>query len=264
MTSHPVLERLRAVDWDMRWDLAFEHRQSRRVLMWEYLRRAAVWAKACGAEEAWPFYDVTPYLDPEFELHSAQAAELEELLRAVLGQELRRTCAGAVRLAALRERSPAAVAGLPDPYEPLLLFYERGGSFTRDCSGVHLDLVGLLYRPGPLRGFLGGRPVGVLGDAVLDALEGEGRITYYAAEDGRGPLLRRRVLRYGRVDEVLGPDLRWEPVDPAAEEEAGRAAIDHVEAARRIGDMAAGGAPGGDLAKGRNRSSRFPRRHGSY
>ncbi|WP_405980099.1 hypothetical protein [Streptomyces sp. NBC_00158] len=234
MPAWRMLERLRAVEWDMRWDLAFERGGSRQVLMWEYLRRAAVWAKACGAEGAWPFYDVTAYLDPEFELPPAQAAELEELQRTVYWEDLRKTCAGAVRLAGLGERNPDAVAGLPDLYEPLVLFYERGGSFSRDCSGVFLDLVGVMCRPGKPAGYLGSRPVGVLDDAVLDALEGEGRITYHQAEGGEGPLFRSRVLGDGRADEVLGRDLCWEPADlPAGA--AGLAAIGHLEAARRIG-----------------------------
>ncbi|MFF5706804.1 hypothetical protein ACFY7H_30605 [Streptomyces sp. NPDC012794] len=236
MTASLVLARLRAVDWDMRWDLAFERSGSRRVLMWEYLRRAAVWAKACGAEGAWPFYDVTAYVDPGFELPAGQAAELEELLARVPGAELRRTCAGAVRLAALRERNPAVVDGLPDPYEPLVLFYERGGSFTRDCSGVFLDLVGVMYRPGKPEGYLGSWPVGVLDDAVLDALEGEGRLTYYGAEDGRGTVQRRREVGEVPTDEVFGWDLRWRPTDLPAER-AGLVAIDRLEAARRLGGI---------------------------
>ncbi|MGE7390413.1 hypothetical protein ACQKM2_33535 [Streptomyces sp. NPDC004126] len=236
VTASRMLERLRAVDWDMRWDLAFEHCGSRQVLMWEYLRRAAVWAKACGAEEAWPFYDVTAYVDPGFELPAAQAAELDGLERTVVWGELRKTCAGAVRLAGLGERTPDAVAGLPDLYEPLVLFYERGGSFSRDCSGAFIDLVGVMCRPGKLAGYLGSRPVAVLDDAVLDALEGEGRITYYGAEDGRETVQRRREVRDVDVpaDEVFGWDLRWQPSDLPAER-AGLVVIDHLEAARRLG-----------------------------
>ncbi|MEU9006268.1 hypothetical protein ACFWBI_33420 [Streptomyces sp. NPDC059982] len=242
------LERLRGVEWDMRWDLAFARVGSRRVLMWEYLRRAAVWASACGAEEAWPFYDVTAYLAPEFGLGREQEERLAGLLRAVPGEELRRTCAGAVRLAELGERAPAVVAGLPDPYEPLVLFYERGGSFTRDCSGSFLDLVGALYKPGPLRGFLGARPVGPLGAAVLDALDADGRVTYYMSEDGQGPLLRRRVLRDEHTDELFGRHLRWEPTDlvPGSEQEAkaaGLAELDELKAANLIGTIVAA-APG--------------------
>ncbi|MFD0376230.1 hypothetical protein [Streptomyces sp. NPDC127112] len=229
-----MLERLRAVEWDMRWDLAFARLGSRRVLMWEYLRRAAVWARACGADGVWPFFDVTPCVDPGFELGAEQAAGLAELLLRVPGAELRRTCEGAVRFAELRARRPDAVDGLPDPYEPLVLFYERGGSFGRDCATSALDLVGASYRPGPLRGFLGGRPVAVLDDAVLDALDLEGRVTYYAPEGVGGAL----VQRHARGTELLGPDLRWCPTDRDPEGEEGLVRIDLLEAARRIGRAA--------------------------
>ncbi len=229
-----VLERLRAVEWDMRWDLAFEHAGSRRVLMWEYLRRAAVWARACGAEEGWPFFDVTPWVDPEFALGAEQADGLQKLLLRVPGAELRRTCEGAVRLAGLRARRPDAVDGLPDLYEPLVLFYERGGSFTRDCATSALDLVGVSCKPGPLEGFLGSRPVALLGDAVLDALDVEGRVVYYAPEGGGGPLLQRHA--WGT--EVLGPGLRWCPTARDPEGERGLVRIDRLEAARRIGRAA--------------------------
>ncbi|MFH8520713.1 hypothetical protein ACH4CE_37990 [Streptomyces gelaticus] len=53
MSSEPsraALERLRTITWD---DLepAFAHGRSRALLMREYMRRAALWARACGAEE---------------------------------------------------------------------------------------------------------------------------------------------------------------------------------------------------------------------
>lgn len=230
-----VLERLWAVEWDMRWDLAFERVGSRRVLMWEYLRRAAVWAGACGAEAAWPFFDAARHLDPGFELGPRQAAALAELLPRVPAGEIRRTCAGAVRLAELRVRAPGAAEGLPDLYEPLVLFYERGGSFGRDCATSALDLVGVSYRPGPLHGFLGSRPVTALGDRVLDALEGaEGRVEYHAPEHGGPALLRRHALG----TEALGPGLRWHATGRDPDAEPGLVRIDPLEAARRIGRLA--------------------------
>jgi len=47
-----TLERLRGVDWPGDWDHAFQHADSRRLLMREYLRRAALWARAYGADAA--------------------------------------------------------------------------------------------------------------------------------------------------------------------------------------------------------------------
>ncbi|MCX5377634.1 hypothetical protein [Streptomyces sp. NBC_00091] len=232
MSSALMLERLRAVDWDCDWDRAFDRVGSRRVLFREYLRRAAVWARAYGAEEVWPFCDVTPYVDAEFELDLEVAGGLEELLRRLLNGEVGATCTGAVRLAELRLRNPAVGAGLPDLYEPLVLFYERGGAFFRDCSGSFLDLTGVMFKHGPLEGQLGGLPLSVLTPPVLDALDAEGRVTYYTAPDRPGPLLRRRVLRDERWDERLGPGLRWEP---DRFDETVLTWIDELEAARLIG-----------------------------
>ncbi|MBT2399444.1 hypothetical protein [Streptomyces sp. ISL-100] len=143
----------------------------------------------------------------------------------------------------LRAQNPAAVPDLPDLYEPLVLFYERGGEFFRDNAGF-LDLTGALFRPGTLRGHLGTPPLITLSDTVLDAVDGEGRISYYTASDGQGPLLRRRELRDEQCDELFSRDLRWEPTDriPGSEEEAkdaGLVELDEIAAAKLIGVIVA-------------------------
>ncbi|MEU3407913.1 hypothetical protein ABZ766_28750 [Streptomyces sp. NPDC006670] len=243
-TADAVLHRLRSVPWAGDWDFAYGHVKSRRVLFREYLRRAAVWARAYpAAEAAWPFFDVTGHVDPEFRLSPETDAELAGLLRGLPGGEVANTCSGAVRLAALRAQDPAAFQGLPDLYEPLVLFYERGGEFLRDNRGA-LDLTGVSFRLGALADYLGNPPVTLLGDTVLDALDADGRTVYYTAEDGQGPLLRRRTPRDGQRDELFGRDLRWAPTDliPAGEtelKEAGLAELDELKAARLIGEIVA-------------------------
>ncbi|MET8752910.1 hypothetical protein ABZW32_22830 [Streptomyces sp. NPDC004667] len=229
-----VLERLRAVEWCGDWDFAFGHVKSRRVLLREYMRRAALWARAYSAAEVWPFFDVTPYAAPEFVPAPELAGALTEFLGGIGWVEVGNTCAGAVRLAELRSLEPAVGAGLPDLYEPLLLFYERGGEFYRDDAGF-LELTGVRYKHGPLAGFLGGAPLTRLDGRVLDALDAEGRVTYHRDAEGRGPLLRRRVLRDVRTDELFGPDLRWHP----AQGEPGPVVVDELEAARFIGEAVA-------------------------
>ncbi|GLX20586.1 hypothetical protein [Streptomyces lavendulae] len=237
-----VLNRLRAVEWmGDDWDHAFGHVKSRRVLFREYLRRAAVWSQAYSVE-GWPFFDVTGSVDPGFELSPEIAAELGDLLKRLTTDELRDTCAGAVRLAELQAKNPAVGAGLPDLYEPLVIFYERGGEFAFDNAGF-LDLTGVRYRPASRESYLSSPPVVELGDAVLDALDVAGRVTYYTAADGQGPLLRRSVER----DELFGRDLRWETTDviPASEElvkEAGLIELDELAATRIIGAIVAAGA----------------------
>ncbi|MFH8515218.1 hypothetical protein ACH4CE_08890 [Streptomyces gelaticus] len=207
-----LLERLRAADWSGDWDHAFEHAQSRRLLMHEYLRRAALWAQACGAESEWPFFDVTQYVDKDFQLPPELAAELDACLKKV-AYGARKTCGAAVRLAALRARGDIALPDLPDLYEPLVLFYERGGEFVQDGAGF-LDLTGVSVKPRGLRNHLADLPFLTFDERTLDALDAKGRISYHVAADRSGPLLRRRLLKAAEQrDEVFTPELRWEPTD---------------------------------------------------
>ncbi|MEV5594050.1 hypothetical protein [Streptomyces sp. NPDC052496] len=243
-TSSLTLNRLRAVTWMGDWDHAFGHVMSRRILLREYMRRAALWAQAYSADSEWPFFDVTPYVDAEFHLPTGLAAHLEEYLSGVPTGAVRRTCSGAVRLNELRRRSPSATPDLPDLYEPLILFYERGGEFVRDNAGF-LDLTGVLFKPGPLQGHLRSPALSTLDDTVLDAVDANGRITYYAAVGDGAPLLRRRKLRNAQRDESFGKNLRWEPTDriTAAEEKGSDASlveIDEIEAANLLGTFTAG------------------------
>ncbi|MFJ7773635.1 hypothetical protein [Streptomyces yangpuensis] len=235
-----MLSRLRAVEWVGEWDHVLARVMSRRILLREYLRRAALWAQEYAVESAWPFFDVTQYVDPDFRLSPGTAAELEAFLSRVPGSEIRETCAGAVGLADMRERNPAALPGLPDLYEPLVLFYERGGEFVRDSAGG-LDLTGVSFRPGTPQGNLRTPPFRALGETVLDALDTKGRVSYYAADGRRAPVMRRRVVRGERHDELFGPDLRWAPTDRLPETEegvkgAGLVPLDEIAAAELIGD----------------------------
>ncbi|MEU5015599.1 hypothetical protein AB0G35_36170 [Streptomyces sp. NPDC021749] len=233
------------MEWISDWDYAMEHVMSRRLLMREYLRRAALWARAYSAEDEWPFFDVTERIDPEFRLSPEIAAELNEFLGTVPEWFLRNTCAGAVRMAELRIQNKVRLPDLPDLYEPLVLFYERGGEFVYDNAGG-LDLTGVSFRPKGLQSNLGSASLVALRGDVLDALDAKGRISFYATADGRPPVLRRRLLPGGeRHDEAFGQDLRWEPTDrlPGSEEEAKEAGwvrITDNEAAQLIEEALVG------------------------
>ncbi len=237
-----VLERLRAVEWDGEWDDVLARVMSRRLLMREYLRRAGLWAQAYSAEAMWPFFDVVEYVDPAFPPAPEEvAAQLHALLgRIIVIRPVQRTLRGAVRLAEFRARRPEALPDLPDPYEPLLLFYERGGAFLQDHAGF-LDLTGVQVRPGTPAGRAAGPPLSSLDPALLDAVDAEGRITYHTAADRQGPLLRRRVVRGVPYEEAFGRDgLRWGPAGtllPASAETAaefGVVWLDEMEAAGLI------------------------------
>ncbi|WP_228991323.1 hypothetical protein [Streptomyces sp. DH8] len=241
-----VLNRLRRIEWDADWDDAYAHALSRQLLMREYLRRAALWAEAYSAEEAWPFFDITNYAAPEIKLPQSLYRELNEFLRARTVGLVKTTCAGAVRLAELRAQTPAAEQpSLPELYEPLLVMYERGGDFMRDNSGA-LDLTGVSFRPGTMQDYLGDTPIVTVRAPVLDALDAEGRITFFVSDTGQESVLRRRLLPGGEERfEVFSNQLNWDTTGGIHTQEKGAegASYDQVtssEAARIIEAMMSG------------------------
>ena len=136
---------------------------------------------------------------------------------------------------------------MPDLYEPLVLFYERGGEFLRDNVGF-LDLTGVSLRPGTLHGHLRTPGLNSLNDSVLDAVDAKGEITYYrAAGDREGTLLRQRVVQGAQHDEVFSrEDLRWIPTGPrpsSADKAAdhGLLWLDEMEAANFIATAVSSG-----------------------
>ncbi len=119
------------------------------------------------------------------------------------------SCRGAVHLAELREQNPAMVPhDLPDLYEPLICLYERGGEFITDNCGA-LDLTGVSFRPGRLQGNAYNTQVVPLNDAVLDALDAEERVTFYAFGDDRGTVFRR-LLPQGAASATRYSARHWD------------------------------------------------------
>ncbi|NXY95483.1 hypothetical protein HYE82_14010 [Streptomyces sp. BR123] len=233
-----MLERLRAIDWEDE-AAAWEHAPSRALLMREYLRRAALWARARGAEEAWPFFDVAEHLDAgAVQTPPDVAAELEDLLNGLAPASLRTTCRAAVRWGAVRDAGQDLPAGLPDPYEPLLLMYERGGGY---CLEEYVDLNGTMIRLGDVEGNAAATPFPTLAPATLDALDAEGEIVYYArigggyTRENPGGILRRRTDEGRTYDEAYTGDLRWEPTRQLEHAGSDPGGAGHV----RIGDIEA-------------------------
>ncbi|MCX4845080.1 hypothetical protein [Streptomyces sp. NBC_00893] len=239
-----VLERLRAVDWYGDWDTAYSHSRSRALLMREYLRRAALWAQAYGAEEEWPFFDVTEFVDPAFRPAPEVESELEDYVAHNVGTpSTARACRGAVRWAALRAEGKVALPELPDPYEPLLLMFERGGGYSIE---EFIDLYGVMIPYGNFDSNLNAEPFPTPAPSTLDALDAldagaVGRITYYARigegyprSSPRGILRRRLVGREAEThDEAFTRGLRWEPTEYLRRYELGHNDVDHVQISER-------------------------------
>ncbi|MEP6832318.1 MAG: hypothetical protein ABJB74_02945 [Gemmatimonas sp.] len=169
--THVMLERLLRIDW--RADDA--RLRSHVVLMREYLRRAAVWAKTLDCTEHWPFVDFATYVAPAVRAPQELVHELNgHLGTKPLNALMRETCVYALHWAALRDDDNATLVdkySLADPYEPLIRLYERGGHFYTEHGFIYILHVGI---PAAVNGWqFFDRPTSgvALNDDALQALD---------------------------------------------------------------------------------------------
>jgi len=177
-----VLSRLLTADWDGL--SSFDHAVSRRTLMREYLRRAAWWARELHAEGEWPFFDIAVRFAPDVRAPEDLTAPLETLIHERIGwPRVASTCRAALRWAALLDAGVPVPEGLPDPFEPLILMFERGGGFMTENGFIELDgsslpLItageGTGLRRKTAQDFLLTKPFSALDQSSLDALDEDG------------------------------------------------------------------------------------------
>ncbi|MFF2143327.1 hypothetical protein [Kitasatospora sp. NPDC058190] len=167
-----LLERLTAIKWTNQQGRN-AHVASRSRLMVEYLRRASLWAEVLGGPPKWPIFDIAGALAPEVRVDPAVAERVEEFLMAhVGGIETENACRAAVRWATLRDTPDVQLPDLPDPFEPLILLYERGGEVIADESRA-FNFGGRRVQIRPWREHHSPQPATTLDPTTLDALDNE-------------------------------------------------------------------------------------------
>jgi hypothetical protein len=165
-----TLSRLLTVDWDGDFDVSYRHAVSRAKLMREYLRRSAQWANHLNATNEWPFFDIAGRLAPEVEPPTELAKQLEESIAERTGWPSHRTVARAtLRWAALLDAGTPLPPDLQDPFEPLLLMFDRGGAYTTEAGFIDLGASSVPSKT--WRDNLSTEPVTALDRATLDALD---------------------------------------------------------------------------------------------
>jgi hypothetical protein len=163
-----TLARLLTVDWKS--DDGVDHPRARAKLMKEYLRRAAWWAQELDATGAWPFFDIPGLWAPEIQVPSDLLEPLETLISTGIGWPAVVTTARAtLRWAAVMDAGKPLPDGLADPYEPLLLMFERGGGFTMEHGFIDLDAASIVQRT--WRDHLTAEQIVPLTRSALDALD---------------------------------------------------------------------------------------------
>ncbi|UQU67764.1 hypothetical protein COUCH_16450 [Couchioplanes caeruleus] len=178
-----MADRLRAVDYERRGDKAW----SKAALLREYFRRAARWADAYDCDTRSPFFDIAQCVDPSVR---ADQTVIDSLVRDVSSgtrNAITRVAPFILHWAALRAAPAVTVPPeLEDPFEPLILLFERGGGFHTENGEVNLE-----YLAAPLRGWrerAGTPPMVSFAPEVLDEIDRSGSMAQFGfvtGPDGR-------------------------------------------------------------------------------
>ena len=166
---HAMAERVSAIDWERRGDKTW----SKAALLKEYFRRAARWAAARDCDAPTPFYDIAACVDPSVR---ADPAVVDDVLTKVQagGRNVARIVPYILHWAALRA---AAGNELEDPFEPLLLLFERGGGFHIENGAVNLEWKSV--RMAGWRDRAGDPPMASFEPATLDAIDRAGSLEQF-------------------------------------------------------------------------------------
>lgn len=162
-----LFQKLLTFSYEMNWDM---NRSSRVALGREYLRRAALWTKAIQYSKGWPFIDFAKQIDPTVSIEPEQLELLYSHLRKffVIGSITNITN---ILVYALHWQKLETIPfDLPDPYEPVILIYERGGLFGSHDGG-YVDVGGGYFPKGKPDDFYSLTPKIELTKEALDAID---------------------------------------------------------------------------------------------
>jgi hypothetical protein len=158
--------RLTAIDWAG----SFDRTTSRGYLMKEYLRRAAFWARATNAP-GFPFFDIAAAVNPQVRADPTLVEGVSAHLAARLqGVVVVRAATHALHFAALQDAGVPLPTAPPEPFEPLVTMFERGGGFHVG-GGTLIDVDTLGIRAGSVEENLRPEPYVALDRVALDALD---------------------------------------------------------------------------------------------
>ncbi|MFI5932090.1 hypothetical protein [Actinoplanes sp. NPDC051494] len=127
--------RLSAVDWERKGDRSW----SKAALLNEYFRRAARWAQAYECDTRVPFYDIALCVNPNIRADPDLVAETLDNVEDG-GWNVTHVTPFILHWAALSSAPGVDLpADLEDPFEPLIMLFERGGGFHTENGEVNLE-----------------------------------------------------------------------------------------------------------------------------
>lgn len=127
--AEQLLDRIMMVDWEYN----LEHEGSHALLLQEHFRRMVVNTTKFDRSHVFHTGDLADLVNPQVRAPQAMVTQLRGHLLSKTWPAFVRTLEYALHWAVVRYSKPAEVLqGLPDPYKPIVVMYERGGTFTYD------------------------------------------------------------------------------------------------------------------------------------
>ncbi|MEP7288560.1 MAG: hypothetical protein ABI947_22640 [Chloroflexota bacterium] len=144
-----TLQRLLTVNWKA----DYARYKSHKALLHEYFRRTALWAKALVATAEWPIIDLALHIDPSIRAEKAILDRWRQHLDHTendkrVPPEMEFILEAALHWASVEDKQLTGTFNLPQPYEPIILMYERGGFFYRSHEGIDITAVTAISRRG--------------------------------------------------------------------------------------------------------------------
>ena len=169
-----ALTRLERIDWSHD---GYENRVTNAFLMREYLRRSALWCRLLQIQRVSPFFDVVAHLDEKVQIPDKYVDRFESALPKFLMPVMAQTCRWYIRWVVWKASGRNTQENLPDFYEPLLKFYERGGYVIINAGGgIDIDAgLTLLYSGWPKGKFEDMEPLDI-SDERLSRIDEENRM----------------------------------------------------------------------------------------
>jgi hypothetical protein len=178
-----MAERLLAIDYRRHGDKSW----SKAALLREYFRRAARWADAYGCDTRVPFFDIALCVDPQVRAAPEVVDGVVNGVRPDARNAITKVAPFILQWAALRAAPDFALpSGLEDPFEPLILVFERDGGFHTENGEANLE-----YRAVPLRTWrerAADPPMPSFAPGVLDEIDRTGSMKqfgYVMGPDGK-------------------------------------------------------------------------------
>lgn len=171
MTS--ALDRTLELILSLDWEYSLDHEGSNALLLQEHFRRMVLNTKKANPNNIFSTGDLGDMVNPQARAPQDYVQKLRLHLLGKTWPAFVHTLEYALHWSVARYTPPAEpLKSLPDPYKPILLMYQRGGTFTfdhkKDAFLLSLDNSGVMVNKQPWWHWNLKKPFIRLDDAALD------------------------------------------------------------------------------------------------